>query len=111
LSDDEEIRLSLESVGFGFLSGGGGGELRDGVLIYPLYEAAMRLVELNTVPYRSLKTDMVGCKTDNEYLAKLHAIRGAFSRIISDVEKRHWICVKGKEVFRRILQKADKVTN
>jgi len=103
LSDDEEIRLSLQAAGF--LPGEAQGEG-----VFPLYEAAMRLVEAGTVPHRSLKTEMVGCKHgDQEYLAKLHCLRGAFSRIISDPEKRHWISSKGREVFSEILAIGDKV--
>lgn len=101
LSDDEEITLSLQSAGFDT-------ELKNET--FPLYEAALRLVEAGTVPYRSLKTEFVGCKYgDQEYLAKLHCLRGAFSRIISDPEKKNWIAKNGKEVLVEIMVKADKV--
>jgi len=100
LSDDDEITHSLENAGVYDAQGDG---------IFPLYEAALRLVESGAVPYRSLKTDMVGCKYgDQEYLAKLHCLRGAFSRVVSDPEKRVWIAAKGKEVLIEIMLKADK---
>lgn len=100
LSDDEDITKSLQTAGFF----GEGGDAE-----FPLYAAALRLVEAGTVPYRSLKTDMVSCRNgDQEYLAKLHCLRGAFSRIMSDNEKRLWIMAKGKEVLSGILLKAEK---
>jgi len=102
LSDDDEITKSLQA---GFVGDGGDTE-------FPLYAAALRLVEANTVPYRSLKTDMVNCKNgDHEYLAKLHCLRGAFSRIISDSDKKIWIMCRGKEVLSGIMLKAEKVVN
>lgn len=101
LSDDEEITKSLQVCGIF----GDGGDAE-----FPLYAAALRLVEAGTVPYRSLKTDMVSCKSgDQEYLAKLHCLRGAFSRIISDNDKKHWIWARGKEVLSGIMLKAEKV--
>ncbi|ODN02284.1 Protein FAM73B [Orchesella cincta] len=100
LSDDDEITKSLQVSGFF----GEGGDAE-----FPLYAAALRLVEANTVPYRSLKTDMVSCRNgDQEYLAKLHCLRGAFSRIISDSDKKVWIMCRGKEVLSGIMMKADK---
>lgn len=100
LSDDEDIQLSLQSAGY----------FNEVDTAFPLYEAARRLVETGTVPYRSLKTEMVGCKFgDQEYLSKLHCLRGAFSRLVSDIEKRHWISENGKEVLKEILIRADKV--
>lgn len=52
---------------------------------------------------------MVGCQNgDHEYLAKLHCLRGAFSLIISDSERRSWVIRSGKDVFVDILLKADK---
>jgi hypothetical protein len=102
LSDDEEITMSLQSAGF---------EIEPSKNVsFPLYEAALRLVKAGTVPYRSLKTEFVGCKYgDQEYLAKLHCLRGAFSRIISDPEKKEWIARNGKQVLMEIMVKADKV--
>lgn len=100
LSDDEDITKSLQACGFF----GEGGDAE-----FPLYAAALRLVEAGTVPYRSLKTDMVSCRNgDQEYLAKLHCLRGAFSRILSDGDKRMWIMNKGKEVLSEIMVKAEK---
>lgn len=102
LSDDEDITSSLENHIVGSYIAGDAS--------FPLYEAAMKLVEAKTVPYRSLKTDMVNCKHgDNEYLAKLHCLRGAFNRILADGDKKQWIASNGKKVLVDIILKADKV--
>lgn len=45
---------------------------------YPLYQSAIKHLEDNNVPYRTMRSDMVNCTTDGEYLAKLHCIRLAF---------------------------------
>ena len=87
------------------------GEVGSGKTSWPLFNAAMKLVELGTVPYRSLKTELVGCSDDTEYIAKLHCLRGAFTRILHNSEKRDEIRLKGKTVFSAILVKADKVKN
>jgi len=60
LSDDEEITMSLQSIG---LDVGFGSKS----IIFPLYEAALRLVENGTVPYRSLRqTELTGGSTPLE---------------------------------------------
>ena len=45
---------------------------------YPLYSSALETMDDQQIPYRTLRTDMVGCASDTEYLAKLHCIRLAF---------------------------------
>jgi hypothetical protein len=95
LSDSEETLLA-------------GGDATSGKTNWPLYNAALKLVELGTVPYRSVKTELVGCADDTEYVAKLHCLRGAFTRIMHSTDKRDDIRMKGKNVFSAILTKADK---
>lgn len=46
---------------------------------YPLYQSAIRHFEENPpIPVRLMRTEMVNCASDLEYLAKLHCIRLAF---------------------------------
>lgn len=45
---------------------------------YPLYQSAIRHLEENPIPVRTMRTELVNCSSDLEYLAKLHCIRLAF---------------------------------
>lgn len=45
---------------------------------FPLYQSAMRHFEETPIPVRQIRTEMVNCASDLEYLAKLHCIRLAF---------------------------------
>lgn len=46
--------------------------------LYPLYQSAIKHFEESPIPYRTMRTEMVNCSSDIEYLAKLHCIRLAF---------------------------------
>lgn len=45
---------------------------------YPLYQSALKHLESNPIPCRTVRTEQVDCATDAEFLAKLHCIRLAF---------------------------------
>lgn len=45
---------------------------------YPLYRSAIKHLEVSQIPVRMIRTEMVNCGTDLEYLAKIHCIRLAF---------------------------------
>lgn len=45
---------------------------------YPLYQAALKHGEESPIPCRSLRTELVHCANDTEYLAKLHCVRLSF---------------------------------
>lgn len=46
--------------------------------MYPLYESAVRHLEDTPIPFRAMRTEMLNCANDIDYLAKLHCIRLAF---------------------------------
>lgn len=48
---------------------------------YPLYQSAVKHLEENMIPARMMRTEMVNCSSDLEYLAKLHCIRLAFHNL------------------------------
>lgn len=39
---------------------------------YPLFQQTLRQLDETPIPYRTMRTEMVNCATDAEYLAKLH---------------------------------------
>lgn len=45
---------------------------------YPLYQSAVKQYEEQPIPSRSIRTELVNCSSDLEYLCKLHCIRLAF---------------------------------
>lgn len=45
---------------------------------YQLYQSAIKHFEEHPIPYRMMRTELVNCSSDLEYLAKLHCVRLAF---------------------------------
>ncbi|XP_053549307.1 mitoguardin 1 [Bombina bombina] len=74
----------------------------------PLYEEAMHLAEEGKVYCRVLRTEMLDCLGDSDFLAKLHCIRQAFQAIISQAENRLFLMEAGKKILRTLLVKARK---
>lgn len=54
---------------------------------YPLYQSAIRHREEAEIPFRMLRTELVNCGSDLEYLAKLHCIRLAFQYLFKVSDK------------------------
>lgn len=75
---------------------------------YPLYQSAVKHLEEQPVPYRSIRTEMVNCSSDAEYLAKLHCLRLAFQYLSKDETKMKWIEDCGRQILTDLLCLADK---
>lgn len=75
---------------------------------FPLYQAAIRQFEESGIPYRCLRTEMVRCGSDVEYLCKLHCIRLAFRCIFKDSNTWQWFADSGRQVLTDLLLYADK---
>ncbi|XP_036362117.1 mitoguardin isoform X1 [Octopus sinensis] len=76
----------------------------------PLYEAALQEHKYNGIAYRTIRTHMVGCLKDAEFLAKLHCLREGFNIVFKDVETRRWLQEMGCNIIAGLLQKADRDT-
>lgn len=74
----------------------------------PLYKTGLRQFEENGIPYRSLRTELVHCGSDVEYLVKLHCIRLAFQYIFKDSSKRIWCADMGRQILSDLLLYGDK---
>ncbi|GAA50109.1 Mitoguardin [Clonorchis sinensis] len=72
-------------------------------LLRPIYREALELLDKSEIPYRSLRTQLVGCERDFEYLAKLHCLRQAFDYIFQQPEPTDWLCSVGKLTGFRLL--------
>ncbi|KAL0273670.1 UNVERIFIED_CONTAM: hypothetical protein PYX00_006295 [Menopon gallinae] len=75
---------------------------------FPLYQSALRQLEESGIPYRCLRTEMVHCSSDVEYLGKLHCIRLAFRFIFKDPSMWQWFADSGRQVLTNLLLYADK---
>ncbi|CAL8101677.1 unnamed protein product [Calicophoron daubneyi] len=69
----------------------------------PLYCEALRLLDTGEIPCRALRTQLVGCDRDIEYLAKLHCLRQAFDYIFQQPEPTEWLCTVGRLTGFRLL--------
>lgn len=75
---------------------------------YPLYQSALRQLENGGIPCRTLRTDVVKCGTDGEFLAKLHCLRLAFQQILRDDMTYIWFVDAGRQILADLLLYADK---
>lgn len=57
---------------------------------------------------RSLRTELVRCGSDTEYLAKLHCIRLAYQKLLSDQIIWHWLADAGRQTLADLLLYADR---
>ncbi|CAG9831396.1 unnamed protein product [Diabrotica balteata] len=75
---------------------------------HPLYQSALRQVENGGIPCRTLRTEIVKCGSDGEYLAKLHCLRLAFQHMLRDRMTYNWFVDAGRQILADLLLYADK---
>ncbi|XP_049830433.1 mitoguardin [Schistocerca gregaria] len=73
-----------------------------------LYQSATKQFEESGIPYRSLRTEMVHCSSDVEYLCKLHCIRLAFQYLFRDPGVSRWFADTGRQVLTDLILFADR---
>ncbi|XP_017870402.1 PREDICTED: mitoguardin [Drosophila arizonae] len=77
---------------------------------YPLFQTALKHHEEYTVPCRTMRTELMHCSSDTEYLAKLHCVRLAFQYLFKDAAVGQWICDAGRQILTDLLCLGDKDT-
>uniref|UniRef100_A0A1I8MBU1 Mitoguardin n=1 Tax=Musca domestica TaxID=7370 RepID=A0A1I8MBU1_MUSDO len=77
---------------------------------YPLYQTALKQHEETAIPYRTLRTELVHCSNDTEYLAKLHCVRLAFQYLFKDPAIGQWVIDTGRQILTDLLCLGDKDT-
>jgi len=75
---------------------------------YPLYQSAIKHLEEQPIPFRSMRTEQVQCNSDAEYLAKLHCLRLAFQYLFKDEVKARWVEDCGRQVLTDLMCLGDK---
>lgn len=73
-----------------------------------LYEMAMSNVVLGRVKYRVSRRDLLDCKSEEDFAAKLHVIRLGFDRLFQDTSKKQWFIDEGKNLLSSLFKKAEK---
>ncbi|XP_003223125.2 mitoguardin 1 [Anolis carolinensis] len=77
----------------------------------PLYEEAMHLAEEGKIYSRILRTEILECLGDSDFLAKLHCIRQAFQIILSDTANRVFLAESGRKILCALIARARKNPN
>ncbi|XP_062867976.1 mitoguardin 2 [Trichomycterus rosablanca] len=73
-----------------------------------LYEEALSLVKEGKVDCRSLRTELLECYSDQDFLAKLHCVRQAFYVLLLDETHRTFFMETGKMMITGLMIKANK---
>jgi len=73
-----------------------------------LYQLALKQLDESGIPYRTLRTETLGCQSDCEYLAKLHCVRLAFQLLFKDERVKNFFTDSGRQLVADMLSKADK---
>ncbi|XP_061912781.1 mitoguardin 2 [Entelurus aequoreus] len=73
-----------------------------------LYEEALALVREDKVAYRSLRTELLECYGNRDFLAKLHCVRQAFQVLLLDETHRTFFMETGKQMIAGLMVKANK---
>lgn len=73
----------------------------------PLYESALECVDMGRVRCRTIRTDLLECFSDVEFLAKLHCVRQALDLMLEDTTVRDWFVESGQNVIELILKSAN----
>lgn len=83
-------------------------ELRSVLGHHPFYEEALQLAEDGDISCRVLRTEMLDCLGDLDFLAKLHCVRQACELILCERTTRTFLSETGKKILSSIIVKAHK---
>ncbi|XP_050670407.1 mitoguardin isoform X2 [Leptidea sinapis] len=72
-----------------------------------LYQMALKQLD-SGIPYRTLRTDILHCSSDSEFLCKLHCLRLAFREVFREAGAWAWFIDAGRQVLTDLLLYADK---
>ncbi|XP_070700821.1 mitoguardin 1 [Pempheris klunzingeri] len=75
---------------------------------HPFYEEALKMAEEGKISCRVLRTEMLECLGDIDFLAKLHCVRQACQLILCERATRMFLADTGKKILSSIIIKAQK---
>jgi hypothetical protein len=74
-----------------------------------LFEMAMANASLGRIGYRVDRSELLCCKSTQDFAAKLHVIRMGFDRLLQDTATRVWFSNEGKRLAANLFKTAEKV--
>ncbi|XP_061775635.1 mitoguardin 1 [Nerophis ophidion] len=83
-------------------------ELRYMLTNNPFYEEALQMAEEGKISCRVLRTEILECLGDVDFLAKLHCVRQACQLILREKTTRLFLADTGKKILSSIIVKAQK---
>ncbi|XP_072296763.1 mitoguardin 1 [Eucyclogobius newberryi] len=83
-------------------------ELRSVLGHHPFYEEALESAEEGNITCRVLRTEMLDCIGDLDFLAKLHCVRQACELILCERTTRTFLAETGKKILSSIIVQAHK---
>ncbi|XP_033837943.1 mitoguardin 1 isoform X1 [Periophthalmus magnuspinnatus] len=83
-------------------------ELRSVLGHHPFYEEALQSAEEGNITCRVLRTEMLDCHGDLDFLAKLHCVRQACELILCERTTRMFLAETGKKILSSIIVQAHK---
>ncbi|CAO2598108.1 Mitoguardin 2 [Lemmus lemmus] len=72
------------------------------------YEEALQLVKEGKVPCRTLRTELLGCYSDQDFLAKLHCVRQAFEGLLEERDNQVFFGEVGRRMVTGLMTRAEK---
>lgn len=72
------------------------------------YEEALQLVKEGRVLCRTPRTELLGCYSDQDFLAKLHCVRQAFEDLLEDKNNQLFFGDVGRQMVTGLMTKAEK---
>ncbi|XP_037060484.1 mitoguardin 2 isoform X1 [Peromyscus leucopus] len=72
------------------------------------YEEALQLVKEGKVPCRTLRTELLGCYSDQDFLAKLHCVRQAFEGLLEERNNQIFFGEVGRQMVTGLMTRAEK---
>ncbi|XP_041849676.1 mitoguardin 1 [Melanotaenia boesemani] len=75
---------------------------------HPFYEEALQMAEEGKISCRVLRTEILECFSDLDFLAKLHCVRQACQLILYERATRMFLADTGKKILSSIIVKAHK---
>nr|XP_042902348.1 mitoguardin isoform X2 [Parasteatoda tepidariorum] len=68
-----------------------------------LYQTAIKKSEEGAIPIRLLRTEMLKCQSNKEYISKVHCIRVAFQLLFQQEEIHAWFMSVGNKILTGLM--------
>jgi len=75
---------------------------------FVMYKEGILDIDTIGVEARKMRTSMLNCSNDREFLGKLSAVRRAFDALLSDRSVRSWFISMGRQIIGDLMSKAEK---